>query len=147
MIIVQTLVMGFIYYLSAAESVTGKLYDSYTSTAESIGSSLDANMGRIEWCLDSVLASTSLQTFVKETNFEKPGGDTYEALGKANRLIDNILFNEKDIVSALIIPLKINRVYTLINRSYIDIIVRRTDNVKRTSGDYKRPISTFSKIN
>ncbi|MEN6314471.1 MAG: sensor histidine kinase [Clostridiaceae bacterium] len=120
-LVIQTTVTGFLYYNLSIRSLKEKVYNSYASIAESMGKSLDSRLERIEWYMMSVLTNSSLQTLIKETDFNNTGAGLFEFSRTINLYMNSIVYNEMNLVSSFLVPLKTTIVYPIKNNKFISI--------------------------
>ena len=95
-LIIQTTVTGGLYYNLSIRSLKGKVYNSYASITESTGMSVDSRLERIEWYMMSILTNSSLQTLIKEADFNNTGMGLFEFTKALNLYMNSIVYNENN---------------------------------------------------
>lgn len=120
-LVIQTAITGFLYYRISVQSLEEKINNSYESIVESTGENMNSTLERLEWYMTSLLTNSSLQSLLKETDFQNSGGELYESMAEASMLIENMFYNEKKIMSCYLVPINQEKVYTLLNKYYLDL--------------------------
>jgi len=120
-LIIQTTVTGGLYYNLSIRSLKEKVYNSYVSITESTGMSVDSRLERIEWYMMSILTNSSLQTLIKETDFSNTGMGLFEFTKALSLYMNSTVYNENNLVSSFLVPLKTTKVYTIKNNKFIKI--------------------------